>query len=1167
MKKYYTTLILFFLFSNILNAQVLYGPDAEKIIPGADVIRLNDDLSTPSYIHLQESLNLNIENLTEWAAGNLKLKEDHKLVLKGSEKDNLGMIHYRYQQYFKNIPVYNSMLIVHTLNGKILSMNGEYFTGIRDNFYVNFKEKEALKAALAFTGASLFKWELMEEEALLKSEMNDQAATYAPKGELVYVSINNSLKNEDFRLAYKFDIYAQEPMSRSLVFVDASNGKVIYSQDLIETINVPGNAHTKYSGIRSFTTDSTAPGNYRLRETGKGLGIETYNLKKTANYGSGVDFTDTDNDWNNINTNQDEVASDAHWGAEVTYDFYKVTFNRNSINNNGQKLLSYVHYNTNYNNAFWDGTRMTYGDGNGTTYTPFTALDVCGHEISHGLTSNTANLAYMNESGALNESFSDIFGTTIEFFGRNGAGNWKIGEDIMPSAAGLRNMALPKNFANPNTYKGTYWVTNGTDNGGVHTNSGVQNFWYYLMCAGGSGTNDNAKVYNVPGVGMTKAAAIAYRNLTVYLTPNSQYADSRFYSIQATKDLFGTCAAEVKVTTNTWAAVGVGADFDSVFKASFYSNDTIICGNSGTAKFVNNSTNSASATWDFGDGSAKSNVINPSHIYASSGVYTVKLVVSSCSTPVKFDSITRVNYINVSTTHPSCLAQKMPAGNTTGAVITLCAGKLMDDGGANNYSDQTNSVRTISPTGAGYIRLKFNSFNFENNYDYLYIYDGPNMNSPLIGRYTGTTLPNGGTIVTTQGSVTFRQSSDQAVNASGFDLDWQCYNKSANDISVIRILPIKSARQNTPAYLPNSTVAALVKNAGTVQQSNIPVGYSVNGGPIIRDTTSGSLLPNEIDTVYFTTPIANSIGVYFIKAFSSLPADTINNNDTAVTSYKIVENDPVTLPFMDGFENMGPDSSNLNVFSLNEAGKFDYDNNDSISHYCRFRNRPANIGTHAGTRLMTFDRSAGNSAAFSNFLTLTVNLSNYLSKKVLLEFYYKSHQDESQANDKVWIRGSMNDQWIEAYNLIPNDSVPTGIWFQVTGIRIDSILNANGQTLSTNTQVRWGQQDNNRAISDSSSDGISFDDIKIYYGPGAGINIASQFNDLLVYPNPSSGLVNISGIPGKAELSMHDITGKLLGNYKAENSFLLDVSHLAKGIYMLNIKTNSLEKNCKIVVE
>ena len=474
----------------------------------------------------------------------------------GKETDLNGTTHYRLQQLINNIPVENSVYISHVKNGKVISQNGHWMNnaGNKLGIRTGITESNALTNALRFVGANSYKWQDTEEETFIKTESGNADASFFPKASMVYYNIAGKNEKAQPRLAYKFDIYAQTPVSRKLVYVDAANGSILASNDLLLDVDVTGTAVTGYSGTQSISTENVS-GTYRLRETGRGLGIQTYNMKKGTNYNRSVDFTDADNSWNNVNINLDQYATDAHWGAEKTYDFYKQNFNRNSIDNAGFTIKSYVHYSKNYFNAFWDGSRMTYGDGNATdNYKPLTAIDVCGHEITHGLTSFTANLTYSNESGALNEGFSDVFGTSIEWFGRPAQHDWLIGGDFYV----IRSMSNPNAYSDPDTYKGTFWYFGTSDNGGVHTNSGVLNFWYYLLTASGSGTNDNGFVYNVSGIGITKAQAIAFRTLTNYLVPSSNYADTRFYSIKSAEDLYGIGSIEAVQTKNAWDAVGVG---------------------------------------------------------------------------------------------------------------------------------------------------------------------------------------------------------------------------------------------------------------------------------------------------------------------------------------------------------------------------------------------------------------------------------------------------------------------------------------------------------------------------------------------------------------------------------------------------------------------------------
>ena len=500
-----------------------------------------------------------------------KLAGNSNALLNSTDKDNLGFEHYRYQQTFSGIPVENAVYAIHVSGGKVISENGKWIkdfpSGLQDVASLN--KTAALNKAMNFIGAKEYKWQLPAEEAFIKREQKDPAATFYPKGELVYYSGEGDVVPTALHLAYKFDIYANYPLSRQYVFVDAATGKILGKRELIHTTNATGTAITAYSGTQTITTDFTGS-TYRLRETGRGNGINTYDMRLAGtNYNSAVDFTDADNTWNNVNANKDQYATDGHWGTEKTYDYYLTKFNRNSVDNAGFALNSYVHTNLvafgygNNINAFWDGTRMTYGDGGvsgSTTYTPLTALDVCGHEITHGVTERTSNLAYSNQSGAMNEGFSDIFGTAIEFYAKGASGNWMIGENI---GAAFRNMANPNQFSQPDTYLGTFWYTGTADNGGVHTNSGVLNFWFYLLSAGGNGTNDIGSVYTVAGIGIDAAAAIAYRTNTVYLVSSSNYASARTLSIQAATDLYGAGSAEVIATTNAWYAVGIGAAYNS----------------------------------------------------------------------------------------------------------------------------------------------------------------------------------------------------------------------------------------------------------------------------------------------------------------------------------------------------------------------------------------------------------------------------------------------------------------------------------------------------------------------------------------------------------------------------------------------------------------------------
>ncbi|RPD49518.1 T9SS C-terminal target domain-containing protein [Hymenobacter sediminis] len=508
----------------------------------------------------------------------LQLSSDDQMVPTKTASDNLGYVHEKYQQFYKGIRVEHADYTVHARQGDVTGISGQFERLLALSTTPSLSAEAALERALAFVGAKKYMWEDAREEAGLKAELSNPAATYKPQGELVIVRNMRSTTPQKAgkpTLAWKFNVYAQQPLSRAYIYVDATSGEVVLQDAIIKHAAATATFATAYSGTRTLANESTTTGQYRLREYTRGLGIETYNAKKGSSYTAAVDFTDADNNWTEYNnTNFDNVAGDAHFGAQSTYDYWKLVHNRNSYDNAGAKIKSYVHFDdtpgdgVGFENAYWNGSVMTYGDG-ATRFRPLTALDVCAHEIGHAVCEKTANLVYQNESGALNEGFSDIWGAAVEQYTTAKLGltksTWLIGEDIDKVRPALRSMSDPKSQGQPDTYKGTYWKatttspTQSNDYGGVHTNSGVLNHWFYILAVGKSGTNDIGSVYSVTGIGMDDAAKIAYRAESVYLTSSATYASARTATIQAATDLYGAASTQVTAVTDAWYAVGVGA--------------------------------------------------------------------------------------------------------------------------------------------------------------------------------------------------------------------------------------------------------------------------------------------------------------------------------------------------------------------------------------------------------------------------------------------------------------------------------------------------------------------------------------------------------------------------------------------------------------------------------
>lgn len=767
MIRFFATALFFLSLLPATAQEVWEGQKADDFLAGAELIRFKEGLSTPDFFRFRAGFERPISEAPKLLNKLLATTENTAWKEIKHEKDELGFEHITYRQFQGNIPVEFSYYRLHLKNGWIVSGNGHWYSTASNPSSQSISPNQALQAALQSIHADVYKWESPEEEAQLKWELNQQGASYYPSPELVFAPSNPQFNSGEFRLAYKLDVYAAQPLSRHDVYVDALSGQVLWKVNKIHTADSNGTANTVYSGSRPIVSDYNN-GTYRLRESGRGNGIQTFDLNNGTNYGSAVDFTDSDNLWNNVNANLDQYAGDAHWGAEMTYDYFMLIHNRNSIDGNGFMLRSYIHYSNNYNNAFWDGQRMTYGDGDGSVFIPLTALDICAHEVAHGLTSNTAALVYQNESGALNESFSDIFGMAVTAYANNVL-EWTIGEDATPNGNGIRSMNNPNAYGDPDTYGGTNYYTGTQDNGGVHTNSGVQNYWFYLLTSGGNGTNDLGNAFSVNGIGVVNAAKVAFRNLTVYLGPNSDHQDARFYAIQSAIDLFGPCSPEVISTTNAWHAVGVGPVFNSTVTAGFTAPTSSFCQAPALVNFNNTSTNAGSFIWNFGDGNT-STAVNPTHTYQTLGTFNVSLIANGGACGM--DTVVQNAFVNLDTTLPCSITMNPNGLNQT---QFSCFGTLFDPGGANNnYPDNLTSEITIAPTGAASVTLTFTAFDLESGYDYLFIYDGGSVNAPLIGQFSGTNLPNGGTITSSTGSITLKMTSDVYVSGAGFICNWAC---------------------------------------------------------------------------------------------------------------------------------------------------------------------------------------------------------------------------------------------------------------------------------------------------------------------------------------------------------------------------------------------------------
>ena len=417
-------------------------------------------------------------------------------------KDGLGQTHIKMRQTLRGLPVVGAEYIVHAdANGNVYAMNGR-FAPDRD----------------LPRNPSVDAWSALYRAAAQAGAAN---ANFTDAPELVYVVNERSNAFLSWRATASYE--SAEGPELEILYADATSGDLVLRDSIIKRVR-----NRKTYNLNGGTS---LPGTLVLSETSA--------------------------------ASSDTAIQAAHDYAGVTYDYYYGVHGRDSFDNAGGALISSVHYSSNYNNAYWNGTQMVYGDGDGTTFIALSkALDVDAHELTHAVTERTAGLVYQNESGALNEATSDIMAAAVEAWKRGyvDANTWKVGEDVYtPATAGdaLRFMNDPAAAGDYDYYPTRYTGT--SDNGGVHTNSGIANLAFKLMVTGGSHPRSKTTVV-VPALNATAttsinmAGKIWYRALTVYMTSSTNFQGARNATAQAATDLYGAAAADS--VQKAWDAVG-----------------------------------------------------------------------------------------------------------------------------------------------------------------------------------------------------------------------------------------------------------------------------------------------------------------------------------------------------------------------------------------------------------------------------------------------------------------------------------------------------------------------------------------------------------------------------------------------------------------------------------
>ena len=473
------------------------GTQSPSSLGNLEIVSVDKLSSTPTYV--KGNLGLADSKSALDSIASVLHANAANLTLASTLRDNSGAVHDRYTQFKNGLAILGGELVVHSRNGVIYAANGNAMGDLPGAASANISAASAIYRAVS-------------------AYSPEEHVVADPKTELAYRRADNA---NELLLLHEVTVTGTKADGTpivDLVLVNAVDGSIVDS--------IPGIHTAKSRELHDLKNGTTLPGT-TVRTEGQAATADAV-----------------------VNTNYDRLGT--------TYDGYKDLFNRDSLDNAGTKLISSVHYSTKYNNAYWNGTQMVYGDGDGTTFSNLAnSLDVTAHELTHGVTSKTSNLTYSGESGGLNEAMSDIFGNVIEYYGAGRVvsdNTWKVGEDVYtPATAGdaLRYMSDPTKDTKSLDYYPNY--TAGVD---VHYSSGIANLAFYLLSQGG--THPHAKTtVSVTGIGIEKAAQVFYRANTSIFTTSTTFANAKTWTEQAATEL-GYTQAEITSVTNAWLAVGVG---------------------------------------------------------------------------------------------------------------------------------------------------------------------------------------------------------------------------------------------------------------------------------------------------------------------------------------------------------------------------------------------------------------------------------------------------------------------------------------------------------------------------------------------------------------------------------------------------------------------------------
>ncbi len=461
--------------------------------------------------------------------------------------DNYGWTRSKYQQYHNDHLVKGAVYTLHSKSGLLKKGTGVIVPHLAATTQVNVTDDQI---------KSIANDRYTEAVRLTPSDTVIMSRAYPDQGGGYRTALAIEVNNDNL----------QVPI-REILYIDAQTAHLIYVENKILHQSTPANAQTKYYGEQSIITQQTAQGKYILRDTTRGAGIVTINGQERDNdydYGYG-EFENDSTEWEWDGNWQTEVSTDAHYCASRYYDWMDEMFGWEGVDGIGGELICINNIAGKFFvNAYWNGIATHYGNGDCANYDPLTTLDVVGHEFAHGFTEFSSGLIYRNQSGALNEAISDIIGKSLEFAFDFDNFDWFIGNRfrINENAGIFRSMSDPNERNDPKFYDGDFWFYSAGDNGGVHSNSGLLNYWFYTLVEGQTGINEVDYSFNIPELGFEKTLDVVYGMQIGYLTENSTYIEAMYSSLEVAKDYWGETSAEYLAIVEAWLAVGLYPTID-----------------------------------------------------------------------------------------------------------------------------------------------------------------------------------------------------------------------------------------------------------------------------------------------------------------------------------------------------------------------------------------------------------------------------------------------------------------------------------------------------------------------------------------------------------------------------------------------------------------------------